>query len=187
MLEACPPVQCLFFVLFFGLLERVIGDEVFSVMAHWTHFTCFERGFVSPPRYSILVNLPVFERFKSQEWDGKLGRRKSCKVQVQPKGASQPPNRMHERLHADKARSCVWSALRTAVGRATTVRRPCLVGEQRHAQRRLPKDILGVGGDEHHATSASAVCRIGRGLGALAWRGVCFVNKQRWCRTYCRS
>lgn len=142
---------------------------------------------MSPPRYSILVNLPVFERFKSQEWDGKLGRRKSCKVQVQPKGASQPPNRMHERLHADKARSCVWSALRTAVGRATTVRRPCLVGEQRHAQRRLPKDILGVGGDEHHATSASAVCRIGRGLGALAWRGVCFVNKQRWCRTYCRS
>lgn len=128
---------------------------------------------MSPPRYSILVNLPVFERFKSQEWDGKLGRRKSCKVQVQPKGASQPPNRMHERLHADKARSCVWSALRTAVGRATTVRRPCLVGEQRHAQRRLPKDILGVGGDEHHATSASAVCRIGRGLGALAWRVIC--------------
>lgn len=181
MLEACPPVQCLFFVLFFGLLERVIGDHGALDALH------LFRGFVSPPRYSILVNLPVFERFKSQEWDGKLGRRKSCKVQVQPKGASQPPNRMHERLHADKARSCVWSALRTAVGRATTVRRPCLVGEQRHAQRRLPKDILGVGGDEHHATSASAVCRIGRGLGALAWRGVCFVNKQRWCRTYCRS
>jgi hypothetical protein len=83
MLEACPPVQCLFFfVLFFGLLERVIGDEVFSVMAHWTHFTCFDfEGLCLLCVYSILVNLPVFERFKSQDWDGKLGRREPCKVQ----------------------------------------------------------------------------------------------------------
>jgi hypothetical protein len=73
-----------FFVLFFGLLERVIGDEVFSVMAHWTHFTCFE-GLCLHCVYSLSGKPSCFRALQESRLGRKTGKTRA--VQGAAKGA----------------------------------------------------------------------------------------------------